>query len=232
MKTRCLVCLSEQKEYIEEMLRDEIPARTISERIAEVYEEFISYSALLRHKDHHMGFVSLEKRPTQEKSVTVTRVKQTREPSEPAKNKDAPEAPLTQIEALEARINTLEVVLAAITNTAQYTAFDSYSMAGKVVNKITYRDIACSSMPEKGNIDERYKAIALSIKAKMIADGGLVLSDDTFIIPRAELNKKSQEEVKRDLANAASESAKSEKEGRAFAQALEQLEAEEERNAQ
>ena len=54
MKTRCKVCLSKEKEYIEEMLRDEVPLKIISERMLEVYDEQISADAVARHRDHHV----------------------------------------------------------------------------------------------------------------------------------------------------------------------------------
>jgi hypothetical protein len=235
MKTRCKVCLSHEKSYIEEMITDKVPLKTISERMLSVYGEQISRDAIARHRDHHMVEAHSNSDRVQETVKPEKRggdEARSNEVTEAKHEEVVAEKPLSQMEALEARINNIEVVMAEERSTGSFTAFRSYTIAGETVHKISYKDLILSLHPKSGSIHNEYLAIAARIKAKRVLEGGLILSDESFVKPRAELNKKNQEEAEKGLAEAMVELEKREADKVKFRQALEQLAMQEKRNAQ
>lgn len=228
------MCLSPQKDYLEEMIRDKVPLKIISERMLEVYNEQISSDAVARHRDNHMVQPHSNDDRVQEidqgdkNAVDLEIIKEATVLSE---EEDVVEAPLTPMEALEARVNALEILLAEQTSTGSYTGFTSYLMGGKREHSISYRDIVTELHPDKKDIHGQYVAIVARVKAKMVAEKGLILSDEEFIKPRAELNKKNKAEAEAGLKEAEEELRKREIERKNFRNAIEQLAAAEKRNA-
>jgi hypothetical protein len=230
MKTRCKVCLSPEKEYIEEMITDKVPLKTISERMLSVYGEQISRDAIARHRDHHMveahsnsdraqETVKPEKRGGDEaRSDAVTEAKH---------EEVIAEKPLSQMEALEARINNIEVIMAEERSTGSFTAFQSYTIGGETVHEISYKDLILSLHPNSGSIHKEYLAIAARIKAKRVLEGGLILSDESFVKPRAELNAKRKKEASDGLEKAMADLEERQREKDAFTHALDVLAREE-----
>lgn len=222
-KTRCKVCLSPRKDYIEEMIRDEVPLKIISERMLDVYSEQISPDAVARHRANHMPQPHSNNDRVQE-----VEKEQKRGEDEPHSDKatevdveeEVAEDPLSK---MEARLNVLEIVLAEQASTSQYTGFTSYTLEGAHPHSISYKDIISKRMPGKKDIHGQYKALVASIKAKMVKDGGLILSDESFIGPRAELLAKDTKRVKAELEEAEADLRQREQERKNFQAQMTQL---------
>lgn len=198
-KTRCKCCQSKRADYINEMLRDNVPLKIISERMLEVYKEQISPDAIARHRANH-----LPQPHSNNDRVREVEKEQNRGEDETHSDKvtevdveeEVAEDPLSK---MEARLNVLEIILAEQASTSQYTAFYSYNMAGETPNVISYQDLILERMPDKKDIHAQYKAIAASVKQRIVKEQGLVLSDESFIKPRAELLAKDKKHVNEQL---------------------------------
>jgi hypothetical protein len=226
MKTRCKVCLSAQKEYIEEMLTEGLPLIVISGRLEDVYEEIISTESLRRHRDNHMTNTRSESQRVEEVTGTdknTVTLKTLTDPTVLPDEEVEADAPLSEMGALEARINALELILADVANPAQFLGFKSYNIAGEMNNSISYKDLVTELIPDKKDLHGQYMAIGEHIKARRVKEGGLILTDESFIAPRAKLHKKSKAVAQRGLNKAMAELAKREKEKDNFRRALDVL---------
>lgn len=225
------MCLSARKEYVEEMLRDQVPLNIISGRMREVYDEQISSDALARHRANHMS----EPHSNNDRVREVEK-EQKRGEDETRSDKltaadteeEAAEDPLSK---LEARVNALEIVLAEEADPSQYTGFTSYTIAGARSHQISYKDIVSAAMPDKKGVHEQYKALVASIKAKIVKDGGLILSDESFIGPRAKLLAEETKRVKLAIEEAEADLRQREQERKKFQAQMTQLVERERRSA-
>lgn len=136
------------------------------------------------------------------------------------------------ISRLEERLDALEVILSEEANTAGYASFKSYTLAGKTSHTISYKDIILVLHPDKKDVHGQYKTLVARIKSDMVKEGNLILSDESFIKPRAELNKKNRAKAAAGLAAAEEELVKREAERVKFMNAMEELVREEKANAQ
>lgn len=205
--------MSEKKDYIEEMLRDEVPLRVISGRIKDVYHEQITFQAIQRHKEHHMDLSHTNIEHDKKNEVIAKKLIERDKATEVVTVVNEPEAPMSEMDELKARINAIEIIMVEQASTATNTTFRSYDMAGEHTHGISYQDIANELHPDKKDIHGQYRAIVNSIKAKMIKEQGLCLSDAEFIGPREEKRKKEREEEKEKMnaAEQAMENAAAEK---------------------
>ena len=118
------------------------------------------------------------------------------------KDKAVEEDLKTQIECLSNRIRGLELVAWNNAGTTRFGGFTTYSLEGPEQHSIFYREIVEHSMENTEDLKEEYKQKLASVKAKSIATVGKPLTDETFIKPRAELNKKTREEAESSIKEA------------------------------
>lgn len=182
--TRCNVCNSSQKDYIEEQIVANVPFSLISSRMSDVYSETISKDSLKNHKAKHM-------------TSPNNLAKEIADPSKSGKDNLAKmlEPPLSEMEALKARVNALELVSWISTNAIQYTGWVSYSIKGPTSHQITYQGIVEELMPNTHNIKDQYKKFVTDIKKRRIEEDGEPLTDE-FVNARADLKAKTLEEAK------------------------------------
>lgn len=198
-KTRCKVCLSRQKDYIEEMIKDKVPLKIISGRMWDVYKERISADAVARHRDNHMAQPhSNNDRVQESEKMDKTHSDKTHSDkmTEVVTEEVVSEEPLSEIDALKKRVLGLEIISWRYASTVAYTQFNSYSLAGTARHQITYRNLVEESMDNIENLEASYNAIVARVKNKMITDGNLCLSDADFEGPREEKRKKERDENK------------------------------------
>jgi hypothetical protein len=86
-------------------------------------------------------------------------------------------------------------------------------------------------MPDKKGVHEQYKALVASIKAKIVKDGGLILSDESFIGPRAKLLAEETKRVKLAIEEAEADLRQREQERKKFQAQMTQLVERERRSA-
>lgn len=176
---------SDNRAYIEEMLRDSVPLRIIEGRLKDVYGEEISRTALARHRDKYVthgtegkDVGTVEKEACQDKGVT----------------NDA-EEPLSEMDALKRRVKALELVAWWNASTVSYTGWDTFSINGKKGHNLTYKNIVEECMPDTHNLEDQYKHLVASIQARRIKALGEPLTDE-FVQERADLAAKRNEEAK------------------------------------
>ena len=107
-----------------------------------------------------------------------------------------------QIKCLSNRIRGLELVAWNNAGTTRFGGFTTYSMSGARSHNILYRDIVEHSMQNTEGLEEEYKEKLASVKAKAIAAVGAPITDESFIVPRAESNKKTREAAEKNIEEA------------------------------
>jgi len=156
--TRCKVCASPHRGYIEEQLANGLSARSISKLVKVMFDESISHTAIANHVKHHLN----------------------------SDSNNSISQPEVDLEALEARVRNLEREVAHKVSNDPITFWNEYGEGFTQRVTLTRQDLFLDAIPNPEDLKEEEAAMVQDLREATIRDRGFCTNRDEIIQKRLE----------------------------------------------